>query len=98
MIISRFLSLVKKFKNVPVLRRGEGEALARYLAVSYAPAVAGLVREKGYGAVMAPASTFGKDFMPRLSGLLDAPLAGDIVGLAKEGGSLRVLRPMYAGK
>ena len=76
---------------------GEGEAFARYLAVSYAPAVAGLVKEKGYGAVMAPASTFGKDFMPRLSGLLDAPLASDIVGLAKEGESLRVHRPLYAG-
>jgi electron transfer flavoprotein alpha subunit len=35
--------------------------------------------------------------MPRLSGLLDAPLASDIVGLAKEGESLRVSRPMYAG-
>src|SRR4030065_203723 len=76
---------------------GEGEAFAKYLAVSYAPAVAGLVKKKGYGAVMAPASTFGKDFMPRLSGLLDAPLASDIVGLAKGGASLRVLRPMYAG-
>ncbi len=76
---------------------GEGEPFARYLAVSYAPAVAQVVKEKGYGAVLAPASTFGKDFMPRLSGLLDAPLASDIVGLAKEGESLRVHRPMYAG-
>ena len=56
-----------------------------------------MVKEKGYGAILAPASTFGKDFMPRLSGLLDAPLASDIVGLAKEGESLRVQRPMYAG-
>jgi electron transfer flavoprotein alpha subunit len=76
---------------------GEGEVFARYLAVSYAPVVAQLVNEKGYGAVLAPASTFGKDFMPRLSGLLDAPLASDIVGFAKEGNSLRVQRPMYAG-
>src|SRR3990172_6165740 len=76
---------------------GEGEAFARYLAVSYAPAVAGLVKEKGYGAVMAPASTFGKDFMPRRAGLLDAPLASDIVGLEKDGDALRVKRPMYAG-
>ena len=76
---------------------GEGEAFARVLAVAYAQAVAQVVKEKGYGAVLAPASTFGKDFMPRLSGLLDAPLASDIVGLAKEGESLRVRRPMYAG-
>ncbi len=76
---------------------GEGDAFAKYLAVTYAQAVAQAVRDKGYGAVLAPASTFGKDFMPRLSGLLDAPLASDIVGLAKEGDSLRVQRPMYAG-
>jgi electron transfer flavoprotein alpha subunit len=76
---------------------GEGEAFARVLAVAYAQAVSQVVKEKGYGAVLAPASTFGKDFMPRLSGLLDAPLASDIVGLAKEGESLRVSRPMYAG-
>jgi electron transfer flavoprotein alpha subunit len=72
-------------------------AFARYLAVTYAPAVAQAVRERGYGAVLAPASTFGKDFMPRLSGLLDAPLAGDIVGLYREGEALRIRRPMYAG-
>ncbi|MGB3399744.1 MAG: hypothetical protein WBA34_06190, partial [Candidatus Deferrimicrobiaceae bacterium] len=64
---------------------GEAEGFARYLAVAYAPAVAQVVKEKGYGAVLAPASTFGKDFMPRLSGLLDAPLASDIMGLAREG-------------
>jgi electron transfer flavoprotein alpha subunit len=76
---------------------GEGAAFAKYLAVTYADAVAQVVKAKGYGAVFAPASTFGKDFMPRLSGLLDAPLASDIVGLEKEGEELRVLRSMYAG-
>ncbi|MBI5905535.1 MAG: electron transfer flavoprotein subunit alpha/FixB family protein [Deltaproteobacteria bacterium] len=76
---------------------GEGPAFGKYLAVTCAQAVAGVVKEKGYGAVFAPASTFGKDFMPRLSGLLDAPLASDIVGLEKEGSALRVKRPMYAG-
>ena len=76
---------------------GEGAAFAKYLAATYAGAVAQVVKEKGYGAVLAPASTFGKDFMPRLSGLLDAPLASDIVGLEKDGDALRVKRPMYAG-
>ena len=76
---------------------GDGAAFGKYLAVAYAPAVAQVVREKGYGAVFAPASTFGKDFMPRLSGMLDAPLAGDIVGVTMDGDRLRVQRPMYAG-
>ncbi len=76
---------------------GEGAAFGKYLAVTYAGAVAQVVKEKGYFAVFAPASTFGKDFMPRLSGLLDAPLASDIVGLEKGADGLRVKRPMYAG-
>jgi len=75
----------------------EHAVFEKYLSVTYAAAVAQVVKEKGYGTVMAPASTFGKDFLPRLSGLLDAPMAGDIVGVAKEGGRLRILRPMYAG-
>jgi electron transfer flavoprotein alpha subunit len=75
----------------------EASALGDYLAVAWSPVVAQIVRERGYGAVMAPASTFGKDLMPRLSGLLDAPLASDIVGLHAEGEALRIRRPMYAG-
>ena len=75
----------------------DAPAFARYLAVTFAPAVGQVVKDKGYGAVFTPASTFGKDFMPRLSGLLDAPLASDIVGLAKDGEKLLVKRPMYAG-
>ena len=76
---------------------GEGAAFAKYLGVAYAQAVAQVAKERGDGAVLAPAATFGKDFMPRVSALLDAPLASDIVGLEKEGESLRVKRPMYAG-
>jgi len=76
---------------------GEGPSFAKYLAATTSGAVAQVVKAGGYGAVFAPASTFGKDFMPRLSGLLDAPLASDIVGLEKEGDALRVKRPMYAG-
>ena len=76
---------------------GEDDPFERYLAVTYASAVACLVRDRGYSAVLAPASTFGKDFMPRLSGLLDAPLASDVTGFAREGDGLRVQRPMYAG-
>jgi len=76
---------------------GEGAVFAKYLAVTYASSVAQVVKEKGYGAVFAPASTFGKDFMPRLSGLLDAPLASDIVGMTREGEKVRVQRAIYAG-
>lgn len=75
----------------------DAAVFAHGLAHPLATACAQVVREHGYGAVMTPASTFGKDFMPRLAGLLDAPLASDIVGLTLEAGELRVRRPMYAG-
>jgi electron transfer flavoprotein alpha subunit len=75
----------------------EDSVLGKYTATAFAAAVAQVVKEKQYGAVFAPASTFGKDFMPRLSGLLDAPLASDIVGLEKAWNNLRVRRSMYAG-
>jgi electron transfer flavoprotein alpha subunit len=75
----------------------DAPAFSNALAQPYADAVAKVVREHGFGAVMAPATTFGKDFMPRLSGLLDAPLASDIVALSLESGELRVRRPMFAG-
>ncbi len=68
-----------------------------YLAVNYAPVIAGQIEEKGYSYVLAPASTFGKDLMPRVAGLLDIPMASDIVGLDMVDGELQIKRPMYAG-
>lgn len=76
---------------------GDDPIFSHYLSGPYADAIANLVGARGYGAVLSPASTFGKDFMPRLSGLLDAPLASDIVGFEMEADELRALRPMYAG-
>ncbi len=75
----------------------EGPGFGNYLAATFAPVVAEVAKTRGYGAIVAPASTTGKDLMPRLSGLLDAPLASDVVGLEAHGGALRATRPMYAG-
>ncbi len=74
-----------------------GTLFENYLAVTYAPAIVTLIEKKGYSYVMAPASTFGKDLMPRVAGILDAPMASDIVGLKKVEGELHITRPMYAG-
>jgi electron transfer flavoprotein alpha subunit len=87
-----------------VARRGlrkvllaEDPAFGQCLADAYAPAVSRVIAGGGYAAVFAAASSFGKDLFPRVSGLLDAPLASDIVGISLEGGSVRAQRPMYAG-
>lgn len=73
------------------------DVFSQYLAETSAPVIAGLIKERGYSYALAPASTFGKDLMPRVAGILDAPMASDIEGLEKGDGELLIKRPMYAG-
>ena len=75
----------------------EAASVAEYTAEAYASSIAALVNSKGYKAVMMPASTAGKDTMPRLAGLLNAGMVSEVIGFRKEGDTLVYLRPMYAG-
>ncbi len=75
----------------------EAEAVAEYTAEAHAQAAADLVNEKGYTAVLAAATTTGKDLMPRLAGLLDAGMVSDAIGFEKGDEGIVYLRPMYAG-
>lgn len=68
-----------------------------YLAEKYAPTVAEVAKEGGYGVVTATASTYGKDLMPRVAARLDAGVASDIAGVSFEGDDIVYRRPMYAG-
>ena len=77
---------------------GEHEALSEYNAHAYATVVAERARAGGYGAVVFPATTLGKDLAPRVAALLDVPLAGDVTGLEAAGGTLTAVRPVYSGK
>ena len=52
---------------------------------------------KGYGVVVATASTYGKDLLPRVAAKLDAGLASDISKVNVDGGKLSYKRPIYAG-
>ena len=66
-----------------------------YLAETFAPTIAAL--GKSYGVVVATASTYGKDLMPRVAARLDAGVASDIAGVKIDGTTLTYKRPMYAG-
>ena len=77
---------------------GEHEALGEYNPEGYAPVLAERIRAGGYGAVVLPASTLGKDLAPRVAALLDVPLATDVTGLGVEDGAIRITRPVYSGK
>jgi electron transfer flavoprotein alpha subunit len=62
------------------------------LAENVAPLVAELA--KNYSHVLAPATTFGKNFMPRVAALLDVAQISDIVEVK---GADTFVRPIYAG-
>lgn len=73
----------------------EDASLDNYVAERFAPTVA--EASKAFGLVIATASSFGKDLMPRVAARLDAGFAGDCSGVAADGGQLVFKRPMYAG-
>ena len=71
----------------------EADVVADYTAEAHAAAAKAVIEDTGATVVMTPATTTGKDMMPRLAGLLDAGMVSDVIGFEGEG----YLRPMYAG-
>jgi len=61
------------------------------LAAVLAPQVAKLA--EGYGYVVGPSTTFGKDLMPRVAALLGAPQVSDVMAVES---ATRLRRPVYA--
>lgn len=67
-------------------------AYANGLAENLAPLIAGLM--DGYDAVLAPATTTGKNVLPRVAALLDVMQVSDIITVE---GPKTFKRPIYAG-
>ena len=67
---------------------------AHHLAENLAPLVVRVVTSGGYGSVLAPASTYGKNFMPRVAVALDVAQISDISGVESPD---TFVRPIYAG-
>jgi electron transfer flavoprotein alpha subunit len=72
-------------------------ALAGLLADRTAPVVCHAAQSAGAAWVLAAASTFSKDLLPRVAAMLDAGMLSDVMGFDTEGNEPRFRRPVYAG-
>lgn len=74
-----------------------GDVFAHATADSFAAAVVQIVKQIGADSVAAPSATFGRDVLPRIATILDAPMVSDVLSVEKADGRLTFKRPMYAG-
>lgn len=81
-----------KIAGIKKVLVADDAAYAHFLAENMAPLVVELGRH--YSHILAPAGTFGKDFMPRAAALLDVAQISDIV---KVESADTFVRPIYAG-
>ncbi|MEP9319554.1 electron transfer flavoprotein subunit alpha/FixB family protein, partial [Pseudomonas sp. LABIM340] len=75
----------------------DNAAYAHQLPENVAPLIAALVGEnggKGYNHVLAPATTNGKNFLPRVAALLDVDQISEIIEVVSAD---TFKRPIYAG-
>ena len=71
--------------------------LAHPTADRMAEACMQILASLGEVSVAAPASTFGRDTLPRLAALLTLPMLSDVLSVERVEGRLHFRRPMYAG-
>src|SRR3546814_7668770 len=81
-----------KISGVTKVLQADDAAYAHGLAENLAPLVVKLAA--GYSHVIAAATTFGKNVMPRAAALLDVQQISDVAAIEAED---TLLRPIYAG-
>ena len=81
-----------KLPGVSKVLHADAEHYAHQLAEEIAPLVVGLAESRTH--IAAPASTFGKNLMPRIAALLDVSQISDIVRVESAD---TFVRPIYAG-
>lgn len=81
-----------KIHGVTKILKCDAPELAHRLAENVAPLIVSVA--EGYSHILAPASTFGKNVMPRAAALLDTQQISDIIGVVDAD---TFERPFYAG-
>lgn len=82
-------------KNVTYYKNA---GLENYSPSAYNEILANHINESGAEIILIANTAMGKDLAPRLSVKLDCGLAMDCTALELEGDSIKVTRPIYAGK
>lgn len=72
----------------------DDKALCHGMPENTAPLIAKLAKDGGYTHVLAPATSFGKNVLPRAAALLDSQQISDITGVVSAN---TFIRPIYAG-
>ncbi|MEM1398323.1 MAG: FAD-binding protein [Pseudomonadota bacterium] len=85
-------SAAASIAGVEKVLHADGDSLTDQLAENLAPIIAAL--SGGYSHILAPATTFGKDAMPRAAALIDAQQVSDIIAVESPD---TFQRPIYAG-
>jgi electron transfer flavoprotein alpha subunit len=75
----------------------DNESLAEPLADRYARVIADAFHKTGATTLVATASTFSKDILPRAAALLDAPMLTDVLAIEETNGAPSYRRPINAG-
>jgi electron transfer flavoprotein alpha subunit len=76
----------------------EDPSLDKYTTEPYTGVFATIIEKVQPLAVLVGATFPGRDLSARLAGRVKGALIADVVGLGVEGGKIKAVRPMYAGK
>ncbi|MBI5068963.1 MAG: electron transfer flavoprotein subunit alpha/FixB family protein [Deltaproteobacteria bacterium] len=79
------------------VRLADAPVLEHYLAESWTPVVAEAAKAAGATWIVAAATAFGKDLLPRAAARLGAATATEVLSLSGDGANVLLKRPMWAG-
>ena len=90
--IDNLITNSQSLHEVSKILKCDHEKLENFLAEILAPLISNI--SNNYTHILAPASTFGKNLLPRLSALLDATQISDVIEIQSKN---TFVRPIYAG-
>ena len=83
------------YQGVEKVLHADNAALEHFIAEPVADLIAALAKDGDYTHILAPATTFGKNILPRAAALLDTQQISDIIGVESPD---TFRRPIYGGQ